>query len=341
MKLKPAQLETHLKKQGLAHFYLLTGDEPLQLMECADLLRHFAYAQGFNERVVLTVDAHFDWNDLDARTSNLSLFSRKQLLEIRLGDKTPGNEGTKVLLPYIENPSRDNLFVVTADKLDSAKQKAKWFTTLEQHGIIIQVYPIDTAQLPQWIVQRAANFKLKLSPEAINIIVERSEGHLLACSQEIEKLHLLYGSGEISEEQVLEAVADSARFEVFDWVDAILEGDALRSIRSLQRLREEGNEPVLIIWALNREVRNLCQIAYALRSGQPSEHVFKNYHVWQQRKPLIMKVIKRHNSPTSWQEFLQETVRIERIVKGMERGNAWDEILRLSLRIAGLNLFAE
>jgi len=341
LKLKPTQLEAHLKKQGLVHFYLLTGDEPLQLTECADMLRHYAYAHGFKERAVLTVDAHFDWNTINAHTSNLSLFSNKQLLEIRLGDKTPGNEGTKILLPHIENSSNDTLLILTADRLDSTKQKAKWFAAVDTHGVIVQIYPIDVTELPHWIAQRLANFKLKLSPEAITVIIERSEGHLLACAQEIEKLHLLYGSGEISVEQVLEAVADSARFKVFDWIDTVLEGDALRGVRQLQRLRDEGDEPVLIIWALNREVRNLCQIVHAIQGGQSTDQVFKNYHIWQQRKPLVMKAIKRHSSSIIWQEFLQETVNIERIVKGIEPGNAWDALLRLSLRIIGINLFAE
>ena len=34
-----------------------------------------------------------------------------------------------------------------------------------------------------------------------------------------------------------------------------------------------------------------------------------------------------------------QEVEIERIIKGMKRGNAWDELQQLSLRMAGLKLF--
>ncbi|OAD21795.1 DNA polymerase III delta subunit [Candidatus Thiomargarita nelsonii] len=87
-----------------------------------------------------------------------------------------------------------------------------------------------------------------------------AEGHLLACAQEIEKLHLLYGKAQIDTTQVLDAVVDSARFDVFNWVDTVLTGDVPRLVRQLQGLQAEGVEVILVAWALNKEIRNLSEI---------------------------------------------------------------------------------
>ncbi len=339
MKLPPLQLTTHLKQQGLAPLYLLTGDEPLQMMECADALRIFARHQGFTERIVLTVDSSFDWKSFDQQTKSLSLFASKRLLEIRLGNKSPGNEGTKALIAYSSYPPTDTLLLITADKLDASKQKTKWFKALDQCGVIISIWPLKVSDLPNWIAQRMNQQGLQASPEVITMIAERSEGHLLACNQEIEKLRLLYGKGQINTTQVLEAVADSARFEVFDWVDTVLAGDVRHSVRQLQGLRREGIEPVLVAWALNREIRNLCRITDALEKGQPIEQLFRTYRVWATRKKAVSSAIKRYLKPHMWQLFLREMVSIDKIIKGVERGNPWDELQQLSLRIAGLPLF--
>ncbi|RKZ35782.1 MAG: DNA polymerase III subunit delta, partial [Gammaproteobacteria bacterium] len=339
MKLKPAQLNYYLKQQGLSAIYLLTGDDPLQMMECADTLRTFARTQGFTERVVLTVETGFDWSSLDQHANTLSLFATKRLLEIRLGNKSPGNEGTKALLAYTNHLPRDTVLLITVAKLDASKQKTKWFKILDQQGIVIQIWPLNLSELPGWISKRLNKHGLQASQEVINIIAERSEGHLLACAQEIEKLHLLYGAGQIDTAQVLDAVADSARFELFNWVDTVLAGNVQRSIRQLGGLQAEGVEPVLVAYALNREIRNLSQITYALKTGKRQEQVFKTYRVWATRKNAVSNAIKRHPQASVWRHFLQEMVQIDRIIKGMGSGNPWTELQRLSLKVAGVKLF--
>lgn len=335
MKLKVDQLTHHLQRQGLQSIYLLFGDEPLQIMEGGDKLRSFARKQGFSERTVLSVETGFSWHELREQANSLSLFATKRLIELRLGNKSPGDAGSTALIEYAERPPRDTLLFITADKLDQAKQKSKWFTALEKNGAVIQVYPIETAKLPEWIIQRMTQVGLQASPEAVQMIAERSEGHLLACAQEIEKLVLLYPKERIEINHVLEAVADSARFEIFDWVEVVLGGDIPRCVRQLQGLQREGCEPVLILWALDREIRNLAQMAYAMANGQALEQVFGQFRVWQNRRQVINKALQRHKL-LRWHAFLKHSARIDRIIKGAERGNVWDELRSLSLQVAGI-----
>lgn len=339
MKLKANQLTpTYLKKQGVAILYLVIGDEPFQVMECSDIIRQFLRSQGFSERIVLTVDKSFEWRSLDQQANSLSLFATRRWLEIRLGEKSPGNEGARALTDYVNHSSPNTVLLITVDKLDAAQQKSKWFTLLEERGTVIQIRPLEPSQWPAWITQRMAQWSLQASSEVIEMIAQRSEGHLLACAQEIEKLYLLYGPGRVELSQVLETVADSARFEIFDWVDTVLAGHVSRCVRQLQGLRAEGYEPVLVIWALNREIRSLCQMAFALDQGQAQEQIFKAYRVWQQRKGLISNALKKHSHPRFWQKCLQQSIKIERIIKGVDRGDPWEELMQLSLIVAGVNL---
>ena len=339
MKIKSSQLIAHLKRQGVAPLYLLTGDEPLQMMESADILRDFARTQGYTDRVILTVETGFSWDSLGQYADNFSLFASKCFLDIRLGSKSPGNEGTKALLPYCQNPSATTTVLLTTNKLDGSKQKTKWFKALDQAGVVIQVFPLILSELPAWIGQRMSQYGLVASHDVINMIAERSEGHLLACSQEIEKLHLLYGSGKIEMDQVLESVANNARFDLFNWVDTVLAGDVRRCVRQLKSMQGEGIEAILVLWALNREIRNLCHITYALEKRQARAQVFKTFRIWSTRQNIVSNAIKRYPQPKMWRFFLEKTVQIDRIVKGMGEGNAWDELQLLSVRVAGKRLF--
>jgi len=336
MRLRAEDLRTHLGK-NLLPIYLVTGDEPLQVNEAVDAIRAAARAQGFSEREVLDVESGFDWSSLAAASDSLSLFAERKLIELRLPSAKPGDAGSKALAAYAAQPPQDNLLLIRCGKLEKQQQSSKWFKALDSAGAILQVWPVEPRQLPRWISQRLQAHGLKPSPEAAQLLAERVEGNMLAAAQEVEKLALLYGEGELDAEAVRAAVADSARYDVFELADAALGGDALRCARVLEGLRGEGEQPVLILWALVREIRTLALIAAEQARGVPLESLLQQYRVWDKRKPLYQSALQRHNL-RRWRVLLRRAARLDRVAKGAEPGNPWDELLQLGLLIAGVRL---
>ena len=337
MKLRAEQLAGHLQN-GLRPIYLLSGDEPLQMMEAGDAIRQQARQQGVNEREVLHAAATgFDWNTLSAAANTLSLFAEQRLIELHLPTGKPGNEGSKALCEYAARPPEDTVLLVLSGKLDKAAQNSKWAKALDQAGVTIQCWPIKPEELPAWVGRRMQGCGLHAANDATVLLAERVEGNMLAAAQEVEKLLLLYGPGQLTLEQVEEGVANSARYNVFELVDTALAGDAVRSTRILQGLYGEGLEPVLILWALLREIRSLCTMAEQLEQGQPLGQILTAQRVWDNRKAVVTAALKRHRART-WQSLLRMGGRIDRIVKGAEPGNARDELQQLALLIAGVRL---
>ena len=333
MKLKPEQLATHLQRP-LAPVYVLSGDEPLLVQEAADAIRASARAQEYTERLVMFVESSFDWNTLTQAADSLSLFAERRLLELRMPGGKPGDAGSKALQAYAERPADDTVLLVICGKLDKASPSSKWYQALEQAGVTVQIRPVELRALPAWISQRMQQKGLRPSREAVALLAERIEGNLLAAVQEIDKLLLLYGPGPLDIDAVTAAVADSARFDVFILVDAALEGGAARVVRVLDGLREEGVEPVLLVWALARELRQLAAIAEQLGRGTTLAAALAHQKVWDKRKPLLERAVKRHGAPR-WRALIRHCARIDRMVKGMEQGSAWDELVQLALAMAG------
>jgi len=169
------------------------------------------------------------------------------------------------------------------------------------------------------------------------VLAEQVEGNLLAADQELEKLRMLYGEGEITAEQVVDAVSDSARFDSFALVDVALQGDPVRVSRILHGLKSEGEDVLHILGALMYQLRTLEKMANAVSNGQNLEQVFKQHRIWDKRKIVLNAGLKRH-SLKRWQAFLLVAGRIERMCKGLATGKPWDELLQLTLRIAGVSL---
>jgi len=334
MKLRPEQLGQHLKQGPLAPVYLICGDEPLLAQEAADAIRSTARAQGFDEREVFHTDAGFDWQQLLSEANALSLFAAKKILEVRLHTGKPGDKGSKALLEYCASPSPDNLLLVITPKLDASAQRTKWVKALESSGAMIQVWPVNAPQMPQWINGRLQQAGLKASRSAVEILANRVEGNLLAAIQEIEKLKLLAPEGEVDAETMSTVVADSARYNVFSLVDRILSGDGQIAAKMLRGLKEEGTEPLAILGIISRELRILIQAAEARQHHASMEDVFKKHRVWDKRQALLKSALRRLKLP-HLRVLLRQVGVVDRAVKGMHSGNPWDELMALVISFAG------
>lgn len=329
MKVRPDQLQSHLKNE-LASIYFISGDEPLQVMESADRIRAVARQRDYTEREVMDVDAQFDWNLLLDAGNSMSLFAEKRILELRLPSGKPGKAGSQVLQEYAQRPADDAVLIISSGKLDGNAKNTKWFKTLDQQGVVIQCWPVNLDQLPGWIEQRLQSKGIHADRDAIKLLADRVEGNMLAAAQEVDKLFLLHGASRLDFQQVAAAVADSSRYNIYDLVDSALQGDVVRSAKIIGGLKSEGVEPILLLWALSREIRQLVQISEARVSADAA---MSQLRIWDSRKPLLRRALSRHKA-NRWKLFLKRCARIDRVVKGVEDGRAWDELLMLSTQIA-------
>ena len=329
MKVRPDQLDRHFKSD-LAAIYFICGDEPLQVMESADQIRAMARQRDYTEREVMDVDAQFDWSQLLDSANSMSLFAEKRILELRLPTGKPGKVGSKILQEYAQRPADDAILIISSGKLESSSKNTKWFKTLDQQGVVIQCWPVNVDQLPGWINQRLQSKGIAADRDAVQLLADRVEGNLLAAAQEVDKLFLLHGAGKLNVEQTAAAVADSARYSIYDLVDNALAGDVVRTARIIGGLKNEGVEPVLMLWALSREVRMMAKICEANISPDAA---MSKLRVWENRKALIRKALSRHGA-AHWKVFLKRCAKIDKVIKGVEQGRAWDELLMLSTQIA-------
>lgn len=339
MRLRPDQIASHLQR-NLAPVYLVSGDEPLQVAEVSDAVRARAREKGCGERLVFNVEAGFDWNALLQARDSLSLFAEQRLVELRLPTGKPGEAGAKALREYVAHPPEGDVLLVIAGKSDKDAQRSKWFTALEQVGVVVQVWPPKLAQLPAWIERRMRARQLQPDAEAVALLAERMEGNLLACAQEIEKLVLLHGAGPVDGAAVAAAVADSARYSVYDLADRAMAGEGAVVTRILRGLQGEGERPTLVLWALAREIRALAAMAEELRRGTAMDQVLYKNKVWENRKALVSATLKRC-SPQRLRRLLRQAGRVDRIIKGAAAGNAWDELLQLALGLAGVSVIRQ
>ncbi|MEX2488038.1 MAG: DNA polymerase III subunit delta, partial [Pseudomonadales bacterium] len=333
MKIYPDKLEAQLKK-SVAPVYIVSGDEPLLVQESCDLIRSALKQSGYTERELFHIDANFDWDQVLFSANSMSLFADKKVIELRMPTGRPGDKGAVALKTYVDHPPDDTVMLVVTQRLDAAVQKTKWFKALEAMSVFVQVWPIDAKQMPRWIKERFNRAGLDISSEAVEMVVGRVEGNLLAAVQEIERLKLISESQRIEVDDVIESVADNSRYDVFSLIDTAESGDAARTHKIVQGLKSEGTEILYIVAMVSKELRNLEKMANMVARGQGVDTAIKSGGVWQKRKSLVAGSLKRHNL-TACNEMQQKMGQIDKMVKGLLPGDPWTELVNVLMHLAG------
>jgi DNA polymerase-3 subunit delta len=303
--------------------YLVAGDEPLLVDETLEQIRVTARRGGFTTRELHVVDRSFRWAELESEADNLSLFATRKIVELRMATPRPGDAGSRVIASLAERNDPDRLLLIGAgEKLDSAAQRTAWVKAIEKHGVLVEVWPIDRAELPRWVQQRATAAKLKLTPAAAQALAERVEGNLLAADQEIKRLALSAAGEAVEEAEVLESVANNSRFDVFALADAVLAGETARAFKILWSLRAEGVAPVLISWALNRDIGLLAQLDYAVRHGDNLDGALEHQRVWRRRQSLVKQALRRFKT-RQLAALLTQAAQVDAALKGVFPAEPW------------------
>ena len=309
MRIRSEQLTGHLSKQ-LLPAYLITGDELLITQECCDTIRQHCRKEGISEREVLNVDRSFDWAQLLDSGQSMSLFGDRKLIELRIGDSKWIQKSSAALQEYLGHADGSNILLVSCGKLDSRSMNSKWVKALDAAGAVIQVWPIERQHLDNWIMQRMRKIGLNADSDAVQLLADRVEGNLLAADQEISKLKILAGERSITADVVANAVASSARYDVFKLIDTALAGNAGNALQMLNSLQAEGGEDIAMLGAVTREIRTLYQCAQQLEQGGGIDRVLDGARVWDKRKSLYKNTLRRLKS-AQLGKLLQLATRID------------------------------
>ncbi len=332
--MQPRQLDAHLKS-GVDPLYLVSGDEPLLVDETLDAIRAAARQAGCQEREVLVAERGFDWEQLRASLANLSLFASRQLIELRLPTGKPGDKGAKELLAIAAEPAQDKVLVVITPAMTGRAAKSKWVTALADAGVWISLRAPKADALPGWMAARLKSAGLSCDRDALELLSARVEGNLLAAKQEIDKLVLLAGQDRrVTVDTVRSAVADGARFDVYQLADAALAGDVARTAWILRHLEQEAVAASLVLWSLVREISTIADVCARVEQGQPVGRALSAARVWQSREALYSRAVRRFDAGRA-RRLLSQAGSADRIVKGAASGRPWGALLELALTLAG------
>tara|TARA_B100000401_G_C52417416_1_gene536484 strand:- start:66 stop:602 length:537 start_codon:yes stop_codon:yes gene_type:complete len=176
--------------------------------------------------------------------------------------------------------------------------------------------------MPDWIKAKSRDLNLEINEQAVRLLAERTEGNLLAASQELMKLSLLFPEQEISMENMEKSISNSSKFGIFDLSNSFLEGNKKRTVKIIEMLKAEGTQPPLVLWALSKEVNNLYTV---IEEGNTNG-------IWGPRYYLdLLSKRSKSLSSSKIKNSLKDIAEIDAAIKGLSDKSPWQSIRDLAL----------
>lgn len=337
MKIYHNQLPQTLS-QGFTPVWLVFGDEPWQKNNSLTTIKNHANQQGFNELIRFSSDNKFDWQQLIDEYQSLSLFASQRIIEVEFTTIKIGDSGNKSLLALSEvieknSALQDVVFIFHGPKLDGPSANRKWFKTLTQLGCYLPLYDIDAKTLPRWLQNQARSLKLNLSSELSSLLIELFEGNLPALEQELQKLSLLFSPNQqIGLSDAEHLVINQAKFNPFQIIDALLQGNCKKCITMLDKMQQEGTAAGQLVWFFHKEINQLYAMLTKLSDGSHLNDIYKEYRIWDKRKPLYQHALT-HISLTNVKRALSRLADIDLLSKTSSEFNSFILLADLCLTL--------
>lgn len=278
--------------------YLVFGQELFLVEEALGSIREFVFNFGFTQRKIIYIETNVDWRFLTTLQTG-SLFDAGQLLEIRVLCKI-NKDGIDVIENIIRTrtPEATNIYLFVFFSLDKLVTNAAWLQSFIKVGLVVRVDNVSYEKLGSWISDRLAKQDQYLindesGSRALKCFVENVEGNLLAAHQEILKLSLLYPKGQLTEENILEAIMPVARYDVFKFKQVLFINNLEKLIQILHCLRQEGVMPSFVLWAIAEELRCFEQILYSINQGESFLSVASRYRLWGKKMQAYKCMVKK------------------------------------------------
>jgi DNA polymerase-3 subunit delta len=252
-------LET-AKTGKLKNLYLFYGEEQYLMLKTINYLKSVLLSPGTMEVNATTLEGKaVTHTDIVQTCESFPMFGSNRLVIVRdfpFNSSSDWNE----LDSYLKRLPVYTYLILTALNPD---KRRKLYKTIKEIGEIVEFKPLDSRHM----LQRAKSIFNKagkeIEPHALNTLVQTANGDLSMLENEAEKLINFTGDKAKITVTDMSAICSFTAYEkIFGLLDAIGTRNAKDAIVILNRMLNQGEQPIVIFAMIGRQLKTLlhCKI---------------------------------------------------------------------------------
>ena len=269
------------------HKIILSSNE-LQNANIRDEVIKNLKSEGFTDRKIIIYKKGLH-KDISLNDSQRSLFSEKEIIDIRLQEKTVLKDDAEYLVSILQKENPDRSIVISS--LNKKIKTTAWFKKVATSSNLFEEPTVYSNQIKDWIKNEAKKMDLILSDEGLNLIASRNEENLLSAFQELKFLKCLD-----RKDTGYEFVRDSSEYHVFSLVNSFLVNNISKSLEILEIMRlNKENEPgiITVIYQQLDRLEQLKQNPNFFLKGVPRDYTMKLKIKAKKISPIQIKSLRK------------------------------------------------
>jgi DNA polymerase-3 subunit delta len=279
-------LHRALKQGDIKPLYLLFGAENYLRDQAARIITDAslkgASLREFNETSYSL--ASTDVQQAIAAAEQLPMMSPRRVVRVRdFGKLREADE--EALARYLARPVESSVVIFVADELDKRRKLSK---TLLDTCAAVEFAPLKDVELVEWAKKRLRDLKVQTDDRTLHQIVALVGSDVRTLSNELEKLATAaLNSGLISMEMVDALVGRSRELSNFELADHLIARNRKRALQTLQRLLDDGAEPVMLIGLIGSNYRRLALAKELMAKGAANQEVYRQVGIFGRREEFL------------------------------------------------------
>jgi DNA polymerase-3 subunit delta len=246
--------------------YVLHGDEDFLKRQVTAALRERNLGADADAMGLSTYEGDkAEFSTIRSELETLPFLSPRRLIIIEKADPFV-TKHRAALEKYVANPSATGVLVLDVTSWPATTKLAK---ALAGDATITCKAP-SAHKLPDWCIQRAAAHGKQLTAQAARVLVDLVGPEMGLLDQELAKLAIYVGDAKrIDPDDVDKLVGHSRGENMWKIFDAIAAANPAEALTILDRLLDQGEEPLRILGAFSMQLRRLAQAYRLTQQGSP------------------------------------------------------------------------
>jgi len=284
--------EINRKKFDKENFFLIYGEnEGLKNEIIKFLMKNFnGNIEKYDEAQIINNNELFY-----EKIFNQSLFEKEKIVIInRCSDKV-----YEIIQNIIEKSVLDIKIILNASVLEK-KSKLRSLFEKSRELVVVPTYKDNSITLADIAKKFFSNYKISISQETINLLVNRCNGDRGHLKSELDKILIyIHGKKNINLEEIYKLTNMAENFNINELVDTALSKNSQKTSDIINESNYKSEDGILILRTFLQKAKRLLSLYEKQNEGTSVDGLVDNYKppIFWKDKPMVKKQLENWSIP--------------------------------------------